>query len=654
MQSSTLEEKKAVGMLPSYVEAFYRRSEEDYEGFWEDAAINAAKDLYWFKKWDKVFESNYPTFKWFVGGKTNVSYNCLDYKVKKGKGAKAAYIYENGDTGEIRTVTYSQMLSIVKKYAAALRGIGVKKGDRVAVYMPICIEAVGIMLACARIGAIHVAIFAGFSPRAIADRIELSGAKFIVCKARGSRRGKPILLKEMVDEALEKLPKGFDFSTSVVMDTPEDKDVPFTSSSDIFWKDFLAKGQGQSDHCEEMEANEALFVLPTSGTTSKPKICMHTHGGYQLCVYSMGKWIYGMSENEVWFSTSDIGWMMGHSYNVYGPLLFGATSILYEGTPDFPNNEVWYDLIERNQVTALLTAPTAIRSLAKAGVEPSRKHDLSSVRRVLSAGETLNPAAWNWFQNEVFQGKIPVIDHMWQTETSGPIIGNPFGLGMAPIKPGSCSFTSPGIVSDIVDEKDGHSCAAGEKGILVIRKPFPGLTPMLWGDPGRYKNDYWEARPGTKGLYYVGDACERDADGYIWFAGRSDEVIKIAAHRIGTVEIENALVSYPAVLEAGVVGVPDDLRGEVASAFVVLKPGFIASDDLKKELTAHVRKEMGPIIVIKDIGFVTMLPKTRSGKIMRRVIKALLTGKEIGDLSTIEEGASVEEIKEAVQKIEKI
>ena len=654
MQSPVFEEKKLVGMLPPLVQAFYRKAEENYESFWEDAAIEASDDIFWFKKWDKVFESDFPSFKWYVGGKTNICYSCLDYKIQKGKGAKAAYIYENGDTGEIRTATYSQVLNLVKKYAASLRGIGVRKGDRVAVYMPICIEAVCVMLACSRIGAIHVAIFAGFSPRAITDRIELSDAKVMVCKARGSRRGKPILLKEMVDKAIDKLPEGFNFKNVVVMDTPEDKDVPITSGRDILWADFLAKGQGQSSQCEEMEANEPLFVLPTSGTTSKPKICMHTHGGYQICVYSMGKWIYGVDENEVWFSTSDIGWMMGHSYNVYGPLLAGCTSILFEGTPDFPNNEVWYDLIERNRVTALLTSPTGIRSLARAGTKPAHKHDLSSVRRVFSAGEVLNPAAWNWMQNEVFQGRVPVIDHMWQTETSGPIIGNPYGLGMAPIKPGSSAFTSPGIISDIVDEKDGHSCKVGEKGILVIKKPFPGLTPALWGDPERYRKDYWEARPGTKGLYYAGDAAEKDADDYIWFSGRADEIIKIAAHRIGTIEVENALVSHPAVLEAAVTGVPDDLRGEVASAFVVLKKGFEPGEALKKELISHIRTEMGPIIVMKDIGFTSVVPKTRSGKIMRRVIKALLTHQDLGDLSTIEEEASIEEIRDAVQKIGKI
>jgi len=649
-----LEDRKPAGLLPPHVRAFYMRAQEDYEGFWEEAALSAKHDIHWFRKWDKVFEHNYPTFKWYIGGKTNICYNALDYKVKMGKGAKAAFISESGDTGEVKTVTYIQLLNLVKKYAAALRGIGVNKGDRIAVYMPMGIEAAGMMLACARIGAVHVVIFAGFSPRAIADRVELSGAKYVVCKARGSRRGKPIQLKEMVDDALDRLPAGHGFKHTVVLNTPEDKDIPMKAGRDMYWADFLAKAEGQNGDYVETESNEPLFLLPTSGTTAKPKISMQCHAGYQVYVYCMGKWIYNLNASDIWFSTSDIGWIVGHSYNVYAPLLHGCTSILYEGTPDYPKNDMWYDVIERNHVTGIFTSPTGIRGLARSGVEPARKHDLSSVQRVVCAGEVLNPAAWKWFQEEVFENKIPVVDHMWQTETSGAIIGNPYGLGMAPIKPGSAAFPTPGVIADIVDEKDGRSLGVGEKGVLVITKPFPGLTPNLWGDPERYRTDYWEARPGTRGMYYAGDAAERDADGYIWFAGRADEVMKIAAHRIGTIEVENALVSHPAVVEAAVTGVPDELRGEVASAFVVLNKNFEPSDALKKELMDHVRKEMGAIIVMKDIGFIHMLPKTRSGKIMRRVIKALLTNKELGDLSTIEEEASVDEIKEAIQKIGKI
>jgi len=651
MIEQSMEERKPAGILPPHVRAFYRKAEENYEDFWEEAALNSVHDIHWFRRWDRVFEHNYPTFKWYTGGRTNICCSALDYKVMMGKGAKAAYIAESGDTGEIRTVTYIQLLNLVKQYSAALRGIGVEKGDRIAIYMPMGIESAGMMLACARIGAIHVVIFAGFSPRAIADRVELSGAKYVICKARGSRRGKPVQLKEMVDDALERLPEGHGFRNTVVLDAPEDKDIPLKPGRDILWKEFLTKAEGQSGDYVETESNEPLFLLPTSGTTARPKVSLQNHAGYQVYIYSMAKWIYNLDADDIWFSTSDIGWIVGHSYNIYAPLLHGCTSILYEGTPDYPRNDMWYDLIERNRVTGMFTSPTGIRALARFGVEPARKHNLSSVQRVVCAGEVLNPAAWRWFQEEVFEGKIPVIDHMWQTETSGAIIGNPYGLGMAPIKPGSAAFPTPGVIADIVDEKDGRSLGVGEKGILVIKKPFPGLTPTLWGDPERYRTDYWEARPGTKGMYYAGDAAERDEDGYIWFAGRADEVMKIAAHRIGTIEVENALVSHPAVVEAAVTGVPDELRGEVASAFVVLNKNYQPSDALKKELMDHVRKEMGAIIVMKDIGFLNMLPKTRSGKIMRRVIKALLTNKELGDLSTIEEEASVDEIREAISKI---
>jgi len=343
--------------------------------------------------------------------------------------------------------------------------------------------------------------------------------------------------------------------------------------------------------------------------------------------------------------------MVGHSYNVYGPLLFGCSAILYQGTPDYPRQDMWWDIIERRRVTGAWFSPTGVRGWMKLGIEQARKHDLGSVERVLCAGEVLNPAAWEWLQKEVFGDRIPVIDHMWQTETGGPVVGNTYGLGLGVIKPGSASFPAPGVMVDIVDEKDGHSLPSGEKGIFIIRKPFPGLTPALWGEPERYRKDYWEATPGTQGSYYAGDAAYRDDDGYIWFAGRADEVIKIAAHRIGTVEIESALLSHPAVIEAGVSGVPDELKGEVASAFVILAPGYPPGEELKKELIGHIRKTMGPIVVMKDIQFVNMLPKTRSGKIMRRVMKSLLMGEEPGDLSTVEEEASVAEVREAVRKM---
>lgn len=637
-------------MLPPQVRNFMNQAEKDYEAFWENAALNASNDIYWFKKWGKVFEWEYPTFKWYLGGVTNISYNCVDYKVKQGNGERSAFISESGDTRVVRTITYTQLLDLVKKYASALRGIGVQKGDRVTIYMTMSIEAITAMLACARIGAIHMVIFAGFSSGAIADRLDISGAEYILTQDKGSRRGKPVPLKEMVDAAIGLLSSREQIKTVVVLRRSKDE-VSMKEGRDISWDEFLTKGEGVSSDFVPMESNEPLFLMPTSGTTAKPKVTVQNHGGYQIHIYSMAKWIYGLRADDIWFCTSDIGWIVGHSYNVYAPLLAGCTSILYEGTPDYPRPDMWWELIGRNKVTGAWFSPTGVRGLKRLGIDEARKHDLSSVERIFCAGEVLNPAAWEWLQGEVFEDRIPVIDNMWQTETGGPIVGNPYGLGMAPIKPGSAGFPVPGVIADVIDEKDGYPVSSGEKGILVIKKPFPGLTPTLWGDPERYKNDYWEVKPGTRGAYYTGDSASKDGDGYIWFAGRADEVIKIAAHRIGTVEIENVLVSHPTVVEAGVSGVPDELRGEVASAFVVLAKGYEPSEELKKELIGHIRKTMGPIVVMKDIQFVNILPKTKSGKIMRRVMKALLTGKELGDLSTVEEEASVGEIREAVQKV---
>lgn len=645
------ETKTKMDLIPPYVKSFLKKGYEDLEGFWEEAALNSMDELYWKKKWDKAFEWNYPTFKWYIGGLTNICYSAVDYNVAKGRQGKAAIVSEIAETGETRVITYGQLLDLVKKYASALRGMGVKKGDRVVIYMPMGIEPVAAMLACARIGAIHVVIFAGFSYKAVADRITLSGAEYVLTQDVNHRRGTTIELKKVIDDAIAEVAPGQVKKVVVLKRAHDGIQRNMVSGRDIYWEEFLKYAEGQSSEVEWMESNEPLFLLPTSGTTAKPKVTVHVHGGYQQYVYSMGKWIYKIRPDDVWFATSDIGWIVGHSYNVYGPLISGCTTVLFEGTPDYPRKDMIWDVIERNKVTALWISPTGVRGLMKLGVEEARKHDLSSVERVFCAGEVLNPAAWEWLQKGVFEDKIPVIDHMWQTETSGPVIGNPYGLGLYPIKPGSSSLAVPGVQVDIVDEKTGKSCEPGEKGIFVIKKPFPGLTPTLWGEPERYKNDYWEKIDTLKGMYCSGDGAYRDEDGYIWFVGRADEVIKISAHRIGTIEIENALISHPAVAESGVSGVPDELKGEVACAFVVLKTGFEPSDELKKELIQHVRKVMGPIVVIRDIQFVKMLPKTRSGKIMRRVMKKLWTGEDLGDLSTIEDGASVEEIKDAVEKM---
>jgi len=637
-------------LVPPHVKSFLQSGYDDFEDFWEKAALDSLEEIYWFKRWDKAFEWDYPTFKWYVGGLTNVCFSAVDYNVMKDRGGRAAIIAEIAETGEVAVVTYGQLLDLVKKYAAALRGMGVKKGDRVAIYMPMGVEPVVSMLACARIGAIHVVVFAGFSYQAVADRIVLSGAEYVLTQDVNHRRGTTIELKKVIDDAIGEVPYG-QVKKVVVLKKAKDAERPMVEGRDIYWEEFLALAEGQSGEVEVMESNEPLFLLPTSGTTAKPKVTVHVHGGYQQYVYSMGKWIYKMRPEDVWFATSDIGWIVGHSYNVYGPLISGCTTLLFEGTPDFPRKDMLWDVIERNRVSALWISPTGVRGLMRLGIQEVRKHDLSSVERVFCAGEVLNPAAWEWLQKEAFEDRIPVIDHMWQTETSGPVIGNPYGLGMFPIKPGSSALAVPGVLVDIVDEKTGESCKPNDKGMFVIKKPFPGLTPTLWEDPDRYKVDYWENIDTLKGMYCSGDGAYRDDDGYIWFVGRADEVIKISAHRIGTIEIENALMSHPAVTECGVSGVPDEFRGEVACAFVVLQADVEPSEELKKELIAHVRNVMSPIVVIKDIQFVHMLPKTRSGKIMRRVMKKLWLGEDLGDLSTIEDGASVEEIRKAVGKM---
>ncbi|MEW5953693.1 MAG: acetate--CoA ligase [Bacillota bacterium] len=645
--------KPGTGLVPPHVKKLIDWAAEDTEGFWGCAAEQAMSEIRWFKKWDKVFNWDYPAFQWYIGGQTNISYNCLDYNIEKGRAGRAAIVAESGETGEVRTVTYAQLFDLVKQYTRALRGLGVVKGDRISIYMPTGIESIAAMLACARAGAIHVVIFAGFSSKAVADRLNISGAKYILTQDEGSRRGKPVPLKPIVDEGISMCPPDL-VQKVVVLRKNQEQEPVMVAGRDIYWEEFLAGGQGQSDDYEVMDSDDPLFMLPTSGTTAKPKVTVQKHGGYQIYVYSMGKWIYGLRDSDVWFCTSDIGWIVGHSYNVYCPLLTGCTSVVYEGTPDYPTKDMWWSVASRNKATALWLSPTGVRGMMRLGIEQAKKHDLGTVERVFCAGEVLNPPAWSWLQEQVFENKVPVMDHMWQTETSGPIFANPYGLGIIPIKPGSAHIPVPGVVAEVLDEKDGKPLPPGEKGIVVIKKPFPGLVSTLWGDPESYLYSYWERLPITKGMYLCGDAAAMDEDGYIWFAGRSDEVIKIAAHRIGTVEVESALISHPAVVEAGVAGVPDELRGEVAAALVVLKQGFEPTEEMKNELIVHIRKTMGAIVVMKDIQFVNTLPKTRSGKIMRRVMKAVWSGKDVGDLSTIEEEASISEVIEAIAKMKNL
>ena len=622
------------------VAAWRKSATDDPEGFWG----KAAEELRWSKKWERVLDWEPPTFRWYRGGRSNLAYNCLDHHVASGRGAATALITEN-ERGETRTFTYAELLADAKRVSAALRGLGIGKGDRVAIYMPTCAEAIALMLGAVRIGAVIIVVFAGFGSGALGERIRLAGAKALFATDVTYRKGKDVPLKGIVDEAVAGAPT----VERVIVLRRTAGQIPWAAGRDIAWQDFLAGAKGQDDAAVELEANEPAYILATSGTTAKPKLAVHTHGGYQVYVHSMAKWMFGLRPSDVWWSTSDIGWVVGHSYIVFGPLLVGAATIAYEGALDHPDAETFYRIIERHKVTGVFTSPTAVRLLMRYGNAPAHAHDLGSLERVFCAGEVLNAPAWEWFQKEALGDRIPVIDHYWQTETGGPIVGNPYGIALLPIKPGSGGVPLAGVEAKVVTS-EGEPCAPGEKGIFVITRPFPGLTARLWAEPDRYASDYWDKIPGQN-VYFTGDATSIDADGYVWFSGRADEIIKIADHRIGTIEVETAFLRHPAVAEAGVTGRPDELRGQVISAFVVLKQGHTPSDALKAELLATVRKELGPLAVIGELNFVDMLPKTRSGKIMRRVLKAVILDKDPGDISTIEDEGSVEEAREAWQQL---
>ncbi len=507
--------------------------------------------------------------------------------------------------------------------------------------MPTSIPALVAMLAVTRIGAIHSVVFAGFGAKALADRIIASGSTVVLTADVTWRKGKAVPLEPIVAEALRT--NGHQVRHVVVLRRQPAADRTAITPS-LSWDEFLAGGTGHDDGHAVMEANEPAFILATSGTTATPKLAVHTHGGYQVHIASMGRRCFGLKPSDVWWATSDVGWIVGHSYMVYAPLLAGATTVVFEGALDHPSPIAhWQRVVDGYGATGIFTSPTAVRLLRRYGEDVLAPVSHRTLERVVCAGEVLNPQALEWLQNTVLGGRAPVIDNMWQTETGGPVIGNPYGLSVMPIKPGAAGLPLPGISAAVVS-LDGRACAPGEKGIMVITRPFPGLTPMLWGEPARYGRDYWERIPGS---YYSGDSAYLDEDGYFWFCGRADEVIKIAAHRLGTIEVESAIVTHPAVAECGVVGRPDEVRGEVIAAFVLLKHGFEPSDTLRQELLAVVRRELGALAVIGEINFVAMLPKTRSGKIMRRVLKAVVLNTDPGDITTIEDEGSVEEARQA-------
>jgi len=620
----------------------WKHAVQNPEAYWAEKA----KAVDWYKRWDKVLDaSNPPFYKWFVGGEVNVSYNTLDRHVKSSRKNKLAYIWE-GELGEVRTYTYYQLYREVNKLAKALKDLGLKKGDRVAIYLPVIPELPISMLATARLGGIHAVVFSGFSAEALADRINDSGAKILITADGSYRRGKVVAIKENADRALQNTPS----VEKVVVVKRTDQQVQMKEGRDYWYDELLAKVEANVYVApERMQSTDPLFILYTSGTTGKPKGVQHGTGGYLVWAYWTLKWAFNPTDEDVYWCTADIGWITGHTYNVYAPLSLGATTFLFEGTPDYPAQDRWWSIIEKHGITILYTTPTAIRMFMKFGEEWITKHDLSTLRILGTVGEPINPEAWKWFYRVVGKEKLAIIDTWWQTETGGFMIAPLSGLELTPLKPGSATFPLPCVHAEIYDEK-GQPVQAGTKGFLVIKSPWPGMLQTLWKDPERFKQTYFGRWPNT---YYSGDYAIRDHEGYFWLLGRADEVLKVAGHRIGTVELESALVAHPAVSEAAVMGKEDAVKGEVPVAFVVLRSGFSPSEELRAELVKHIRTTIGPIATPEAIVIVNKLPKTRSGKIMRRLLKAVLTGAPLGDVSTLEDEASVEDVKSTYEELRK-
>ena len=624
----------------SYEEA-YKLSLEKPEEFWG----REAEDLHWYKKWDKVLDdSNYPFFRWFVGGKTNLCYNAVDRHALGSKRGTAAIIWESPETGQSRIYTYYHLYKEVNKLAGVLKNLGIQKGDRIIIYMPMVPEAAIAMLACVRIGAIHSVVFAGFSREALAGRIDDAKPKLLLMCEAGSRGGKIIKFKTIVDDALEIATEKV--KHVIILNRGLDPDFPKKEGRDLDWTELLETKGMKYVEPEVLESTDPSYILYTSGTTGKPKGVLRDTGGYMVALYASMKQIYDCQpDRDVYFSTSDIGWVVGHSYIVYAPLLLGIPTILYEGTPVYPDQGAWWRVIEKYGVTCVFSAPTALRILKKFPEKWIKERDLSSLRYFFLAGEPLDKPTYHW-GTEVLGTEV--IDHYWQTESGWPILSNMPGIEFLPIKPGSPTKPVVGYDLLVVDEQ-GEELPRGEKGTLVSKAPLPpGNLMTIYGDDERYKTTYWEVFPGKK-LYYTGDYAIEDEDGYFWVLGRADEVIKIAGHRLGTREIEEAVSSHPAVAETSCIGVKDEIKGTVVIAFVVLKESYEPSEDLKKEIAQVVKDKIGAIARPKAVEMVKMLPKTRSGKIMRRILKGVYEGKKLGDLSTIEDGASIDEVSAAIE-----
>ena len=603
-------------------ERLYEEADRDPETFWG----NIARELDWFEPWTKVLEWNVPWAKWFVGGKLNLSHNCLDRHVTTWRRNKAAIIWE-GEPGEIRTLTYQQLLSEVSKCANVLKSLGVKKDDRVAIYMGMSPELAIAMLACARVGAPHTVIFGGFSSQALVDRINDAQCTCVITQDGTFRRGTEIKLKATVDEAVASCPS----VRNVLVYRRTGTQQNIVPGRDHWWHELMSIA---SDECaaEPLDSEHPLYLLYTSGTTGKPKGILHTTGGYSVATYITSKWVFDLNDEDVFWCTADIGWVTGHSYVVYGPLQNGATVLMYEGGPTYPQPDRFWEMIDRHKVTVFYTAPTAIRALMRLGEQWPAKHSMKSLRLLGSVGEPINPEAWMWYRSYIGHDRCPIVDTWWQTET-GAIMISPIP-GATPTKPGSCTRPLPGIKVEVVT-REGKAVPAGSGGYLVIRKPWPSMLRTIYGDPQRYQEQYWSQIPGS---YFTGDGARQDADGYIWVMGRVDDVINVSGHRLSTMEVESALVAHPWVAEAAVVSRPDEIKGSAIVAFVTLQIGHDATDELKSELRTWVGKEIGSLAKPDDIRFTDSLPKTRSGKIMRRLLRELAAGGDVkGDVTTLED-----------------
>jgi len=628
--SSEFSSKARIKSRAEY-DALYQRAERDPEGFWAEMA----EQLRWSKRWSRVLEWDPPFAKWFAGGMLNLAENCLDRHLEGPRRDKPAIVWI-GEPGDRRTLTYAELHAEVCRFANVLKARGVRPGDRVGIYLPMIPEAAVTMLACARIGATHTVIFGGFSSDALRDRLNDAEASVVVTADGGWRRGQIVPLKANVDAALDETPS----VRTVLVVRRTENDVTMRPGRDEWWHEAM---DGASTDCpaEPLDAEHPLFILYTSGTTGKPKGVLHTTAGYLLHATLTCQWVFDLHEDDVYWCTADVGWVTGHSYVVYGPLANGATTVIYEGAPNHPGQDRLWEIVERERVTIFYTAPTAIRAFVKWGQEWPAKHDLGSLRLLGTVGEPINPEAWMWYHRVIGGERCPIVDTWWQTETGGIMIA-PIP-GAIPAKPGSATLPLPGIVPDIRN-REGESLGANEGGYLVITRPWPGMLRTVYGDPERYRSQYWSQMPG---IYFTGDGARRDPDGYYWVMGRIDDVVNVSGHRLGTMEVESALVSHPAVAEAAVVGRPDDLKGEALAAFVTLESSHPATPDLAAELKQHVAREIGAFARPDDIRFTDALPKTRSGKIMRRLLRDIAAGKEtVGDTTTLEDYTVLAKLRE--------